>query len=121
MTFRAPPCMYQCCGYHFNYYTLLFVFYFCNVKIILCVIIYCIYVANIISLPTTTQGCFFFWKCTRLSQHRLLVKGMVACWMTRGLNSGRNSVLYHSSDSQSPTHPPTQWVLDPAVQCLEVE
>jgi len=27
---------------------------------ILFVVIYCIYVANIISLPTTTQGCFFY-------------------------------------------------------------
>ena len=49
------------------------------------------------------------------------VNGMSACWMTRGLNSGRNSVLYHSSDSLSPIHPPTHWVLNSTVECLEVE
>ena len=109
--------MYQCCGYHFNYYTLLLAFYFCNFKIILYVVIYCIYCGKYNIFTNNYPRLFLFLEMSQLR----LVKGMAACWMTRGLNSGRHSVLCHSSDSLSPTHPLTHWVQDPTVECLEVE
>jgi hypothetical protein len=101
----------------FNYYTPLFVPCVCNVKIILYVVMYCIYLTNIISLPTTTQGCLFFWKCMRLSELKS-ASGLAACWITRvWILAG---TLFFTT-VQNTWVPPTHWVLHPTVECLEAE